>query len=246
MTALMAYGKRKYRAISELDLTYVEAPEETRTWQPVKHSWLLGEVIARLAREDFKVTGTDLRISKNDLEFFGILWLQDETNSERTPVVGVRNTNNKRASAGVCMGTNVTVCSNLDFYGEHILLEKHLVNVYPKLIDGIRTLAQRLRGDHAARLRTFENWKQRDLSTSLAHNTVIAALDVGAILAGDIPKVLQAYRFPDPGNPEARGFTPWALYNAFTWVLRDTFQKNPDTGAQRSIALNRVFDNLFT
>lgn len=239
---------RKFHMIQLRALTDVRVPMETRTWCPISHSWLVDTVLDNVSERGWFVRGQNLKLSQDGMEFFGVL----DLTRERTGLpniegrtwdmsVGLRNTNNKRASAGVFLGSKVWVCDNLQFGSEHTLLRKHHRHSYDVLADGINHIIKELDDVRAEQAAFFCQLKNVTTTRQIRNDVVVQLADKGAIKVTDILRVVQEHLTPCADNVEASYGNLWGLYNACTWVSKSGFGLNPVTAAQRSLTMNKVF-----
>lgn len=241
---IMVHTGRKFRNVTVGELRYIPTPEETRTWCPIGHGWLLDKVLTELGGYGYDVRSSDLRVSKDNMEFFGILNIGLAGNEDFGLSIGLRNTHNKRASAAVLLGTDVWMCDNLCYSAEHTFVRKHHPNSYVILASGIHTLMGNLETYAKEQQRFIDRMKNFEPCRETRHDILVRAAQKGAILVGDILKIAKEFDTPQPQNVEAIGTSAWALFNAATYVGKDYFERNPDTAAQRSVALSKLFNEV--
>lgn len=234
---------KKFCTVTSEELNQIPVPANTNTWQPIQHGWLYKEVVKSCMQRGYAISMSDLRVTTCGNEFFGIIRLRQtvDPGNKWDLSLGIRNTNNKRASAGLFLGTNVYVCDNLQFSAEHTFLRKHHAGSYDAIRDGLCNLTRHLdsyRQNQKQYIHDLQNWM---LTPELRNHLIIRSLQSGALLSGQVLKVVNEYMTPSEGNPEAVGNSAWNLLNAVTWVQKDGYEKNPETQAQRSIQLQKVF-----
>jgi hypothetical protein len=244
MTALMTGYKGKFHQVDPVGLSECATPKGTTTWEPVKHGWLYLRVRDAIRAKGFRIGREDLQVNRDGKEFFGILNLEPPEGLDWGLSVGIRNTNNKRASAGVCLGTNVIVCDNLQFTAEHVLLRKHHVGTYDVLDEGVIDIMRHLPEFQAKQEEKVAKMKARHISAMTRDHLLVNCMRVGAIRPTQVLPIIQETKVQNSKNPDAFGTTIWALYNGVTWVTKPDFLRNPDTAASRSIRMNREFHNL--
>lgn len=246
MDGLMTHPK-KFNQVSVDQLHACIMPPHTNTYEPVRHSWLYEEVRRNVGRRGYQIVEEDLRTTDSGDEFFGILKLcspmttSGVQNSPWDLSLGIRNTNNKRASVGIFLGTNVWVCDNLCFSAEHTLLRKHHAGTYNVLRPDIQQITHELTGYHEAQRAWVSNMQQWILTPELRDHLLVQCLQKGAIKGTDIVPIIRKLAQPSTDNPEAMGNSAWGLFNAITWIGKKGFDRNPETAAGRSLALQTIF-----
>lgn len=245
MNELMTHTK-KFNPVSVDQLHACTVPPSTNTYEPVNHGWLYDEVRRNVGQRGYQIVAEDLRTTESGDEFFGILKLRSPMttpgvqNSPWDLSLGIRNTNNKRASAGIFLGTNVWVCDNLQFSAEHSLLRKHHAGTYDVLRQGIERITRELTGYRESQRVWVSDMRQWILTPSLRNHLLVQCLQKGAIKGGDIIPIIEEIAQPSTDNPEAVGNSAWGLFNAITWVGKKGFDRNPETAASRSLALQTI------
>jgi len=242
MSGLMTHTK-KFQQVSVDALHACPVPESTNTFEPINHGWLYEEVRKACNTRGYVIAAEDLRVTDNGDEFFGILRLRQTVNpsNDWDLSLGIRNTNNKRASAGIFLGNNVWLCDNLQFSAEHTFLRKHHAGSYDVVREGVCDITRRLDGYRQEQEQFIRNLQTWVLTPELRDHLIVDCLRNGGILGGEVIKVIGEVESPSEGNPEANGETAWGLMNAITWVQKGGYDRNPETQAQRSIQLQKVF-----
>lgn len=243
MAELMVNTK-KFKPATATQLYECALPPGTKTYEPVNHGWLYTEVERNIRRQGYHITAKDLRITENGNEFFGILRLRSPVMASNSPwdlSLGIRNTNNKRASVGIFLGTNVWVCDNLMFSAEHSLLRKHHSGTYDILRQEIKDIIRKLASYRKKQQTWVSDMQQWVLTPTLRSHLLVQCLQKGAIKGTDIVPILGEVAQPSTGNPEVEDKTAWGLFNAITWIGKKGFDRNPETAASRSLMLQTVF-----
>lgn len=237
---------QKFRQVTFAELDECTVPPSTNTYQPIHHAWLYTDVAKELKRWGYEIVSQDLRLNINGDEFFGILRLKSyiDTNSRWDVSLGLRNTNNKRASVGVFLGTNVWVCDNLQFSAEHTFLRKHHAGTYSVLRNGIRRTCSALktyRNEQEVFITRLQNWL---VTPEVRDHVLVSLLRLNAVKANEIVPIVQETLTPSVGNSECNNISGWGLYNAVTYIGKNGFATNPETAASRSLSINKVFQSV--
>jgi hypothetical protein len=224
----------------------VLAPEATATYTPLPHSGLIDLVTQNIRTAGYEITGEAHALTKEGARYFGLFEIEPTreeltglVNADYSLVLGLRNSHDKSLPAGLVLGSQVLVCDNLSFSGEIKLARKHTPNLVRDLTELIVGACGRVAEKYKQNDRRFDAYKHVELDDRDTHDTVIRALDAGAICGSHVTKVLAEYR--TPRHPEFAGKTVWGLYNAFTEVAKDS---NLFTLPTRTQALHAVLDGL--
>jgi hypothetical protein len=220
-------------------LALVATPERTRTWVPIPHERLVGNMLDTLGRNGLEVVSEAHGLTRDGRRYFGLLQVSGGgPEGDFGLVVGVRNSHDKSFPAGLVVGASVFVCDNLSFAGAVKLARKHTVNVerdLPQLVDIAIARLVDLRQTQEWR---FAAYRQAELSEGQAHDLVVRALDAQVVPVTKLPAVLEEWR--QPRHPEFRdGRTAWRLFNAFTETLKGGLDLLP----RRTQALHGLLDS---
>jgi len=225
--------------VSREDLIAVPTPQGTRTWFPLNHSTILGEVESQLVSSGFAIAEETHALSHDGARYFGVLsvTLPNRDTTDFGWIVGIRNSHDMTYPAGLVAGTRVFVCDNLCFSGEVRISRKHTRFAERDL----RHLTARAVGQLGDKFRALDQrvdaYKEEQVTNTRAHDIIIRAVDCAAITPAQIPGVLDQWR-----NPAHESFQPrnaWSLFNAFTEVHKEI---NPHTALRRGEALHGLFD----
>ena len=225
--------------VSRGQLFDVPTPPGTRTWYPLPHSTILGEVETQLESTGFTILEETHALSHGGARYFGVLsvTLPNRAKADFGWVVGLRNSHDMTYPAGLVAGTKIIVCDNLCFSGEVRISRKHTRFAERDL----RHLTARAVGQLGDRFRGLDQrvdaYKAERINNARAHDIVIRAVDCAAITPAQIPDVLLQWRKPAHEAFEPRN--AFSLWNAFTEVFKSV---NPHTALRRGEALHGLFD----
>lgn len=224
-------------AVHRDELVRVPTPKATETWQPIAHVDVLHHVEKSLFFEGFDVVEESHGLSHDNARYFGLLQVQgNDGNNDYSWVVGIRNSHDKRFSAGIVAGCRVLVCSNLSFSGEIKLARKHTRRIEDDLPNMAHHAVGQLKDKWHRQDQRIDTYMRSSINDVEAHDLVIRGLDEGACCSTQVPKILQEWRQPSHRVFAARNV--WSLFNAFTEVLKGNLNQLP----QRTEALHRIAD----
>jgi hypothetical protein len=218
----------------------VPVPVATPTYVPLPFESFITRIEKQLLVEGIRVEGEQFALSHNGMRFFGLLGLLipgHESTLYRS-VLGLRNSYDKSFSTGICVGASVFVCDNLSFNGDVTFQRKHTPNLLRDMSYIITETVSRLPGKFIAQSRTFEAYRNAELTDAKAHDLIIRLVDVGVLNVGDIRTVLQEWREPRHQEFRDAGKTGWRLFNAATEAMKGDVWRLP----VRTTKLHAVLD----
>lgn len=210
------------KSVSVDQLFDVQTPAPTETHYPLPHHVVRDTVVNHILD-----SGLDIEDEHHGLwspkggtgndRYFGLFNIIGDTDDFRF-VVGVRNSHDKRFSAGACSGSRVFVCDNLAFSGEHVLKRKHTRFVEQDFTQLVRDLPLRQLAD--GETKRIAAYKETELTDVQLHDLAIRSVDDGVLPASKLPELLTQWRTPN--HPEFRDRNVWSAFNAYTEVLKGT------------------------
>lgn len=222
----------------------VPLPPETESYVPLPHESLVTRIERQLAFENVKIRDEKLAIAKDGKRLFGLMQidLPQFANLDYGCVLGLRNSYDKSCSAGLCIGATVFVCDNLSFHGSHITFQRrHTAHLLRDLSWIISETVANLPMLFAAQTRSFDVYRQSELSDRQAHDLVIRFYDRGGLNGSEIVGVLREWRQPRHPAFQQAGKTAWRLFNAATGTIKGDLWRLPG----RTRAIHAVLDEEF-
>ena len=217
-------------------------PDSTDTWTPIPHAQLITTIKDTLIRGGLDVINEQHGLAKNGLRYFGIMQLVNDTDSEdHSTILGIRNSHDKKFTAGLTVGAGVFVCDNLSFSGEVTIARKHTRNINSDLPRLVETAVGKIGKARRTQEHWFAAYKRTKIKDAQVHDLVIQALDVKAICTTYIPKIIQEWREPTHEEFTVDGKSLWRLFNACTGAHKRT---RPETLAPRTMALHGLLDSF--
>lgn len=237
MTQATLYNHRGAREVTIDELTLIDAPPETDTWFPVKHSTVLDTVAETLTASGFGIDEMRLSVAHDNQRFFGTLRLKNRIAEGVSLAVGLRNSTDKSFPIGFCVGERVFVCDNLAFASEIVIARKHTRFGETRFNEAV---SQAVLGLHqyqitaADRIARLQQW---DLSSEAADSVILRAYETGVVGTRLLPAVLKHWREPITDFAPRTG---WSLLNAFTSALKERQKLSPQEAAMQTIQLQRL------
>jgi len=212
------------REVTEVEVDQAARPAATRSYCPVPHLGL-ANLIERSAKSFGFAFGEQAHaLNRGGNQYFGMAELRHENENDTFALVaGWRNSYDKSLAASFVVGSQVFVCDNLAFSGEQSFDRKHTANVLrdlPTLVRGAVSQTEALAQKQEARYTRY----QAAIVTkdSIANDTIIRLLQIGAITTQRVERVVNEYYEPSHiehlngiGNR-----TIWTLFNAATEAMK--------------------------
>lgn len=220
----------------------VPVPRATTTYSPLPYESFLTRIEKQLAVEGMRITEERLALAHEGQRLFGLLGLEMSgfPQQEYGSVLGLRTSYDKSYSTGVCIGASVFVCDNLSFRGEITFARKHTPNALRDLSWLLAETIAQLPARFIAQSKTFEAYKQVEVTDRDAHHLMIEMLDSRAMNVTDLPRLLKEWR--EPRHPEfaQNGKTAWRLFNAATETVKGDLWRLPARTTQIHTILDRA------
>lgn len=213
----------------------VPTPPRTYTWRPLSHMQVIETVEDQLVHHGLEVIEEAHCLTYEGKRYFGLMAIKGHHADYRC-VVGIRNSHDKRFSAGIVTGAQVMVCSNLSFSGEIMIGRKHTQRIAADLpILAAQAIRELIEGwdvqDHR-----IEAYKNTSITDAVAHDLIVQAIDSDVVPPSRIPRVLEEWREPQYGEFSDRN--AWSLFNAFTETMKGHLHMLP----ARSGRLHELMD----
>jgi len=112
------------KRFNRAEIMAIEAPDYTKTWHPVKHGDVIDTMDMVLQAKGVGVISETYSIKNGGNNLFGT-WVLDIEKDGKNIQLGFRNSISKNFAVGICAGTYVMVCSNMQFRGDYIEFRKH-------------------------------------------------------------------------------------------------------------------------
>lgn len=199
------------------ELLGLPLPEETGTFKPVSHYFLVQAIEEALAFRHISITKEEFAVTLDGMKFFAVL----QVNAQYEGVnfaIGLRNSNDKSMRLGVVAGYKVTVCDNLSFAGEYKpMLAKHSKNL--DLTESASIAVDRLQRGWKPIREMIDFKRNYELSDTKARD-MLYQLFTEARLPISLFRTTHKEFFIKPSYDEFRPKTLWSLENAVTTSIK--------------------------
>lgn len=219
------------------ELRQIQTPPATSTYQPIGH-YDLSRSIRTISQDMLK--GYDLideryEIARDGAQLFSVLTFGTD-HSEMGLSVGYRNSLDKSMSVGICIGSQVYVCSNMMFSASNggiVIMKKHSKNLLAGLEDLTITTLYKAQYTFAQLITDSEIMKSNRIGNDEAFRLMGWLYGYGLITPRQLPMILEHWqRSPHPAFIEDN---VWRFYNACTEALKSS---PPNNAMERHIGLH--------
>lgn len=212
---IRAYGEE---LLTREQLALVPTPEATATHKPIPHIDVVNALIETLGFRHIGVHSEQYAVSANGMRFFGVLELAATFTGCRF-ALGLRNANDKSLALGITVGYRVSVCSNLNFYGDYTpVLKRHTRNF--NLQEAMALGVDNIQRSFEPMIQAVELWRGYQLTDVRAKTIIYEAFIEGHLdAAKHLAKPTHDAYF-NPPHEEFQPRTMWSLSNAFTHAFK--------------------------
>lgn len=215
--------------ITRQELALIETPAPQGPWhQPVPFADYVDMITDALAEEQIIIQNEEFQVVKNEMQLFGAMVVQP-ANDEflgglgTNLVLGIRGSHDKIVPRGLCIGTQVMVCSNLCFSGNLATMQtRQTKNIFDRLPGMIREIVRRIRAQAEMQETRIHAYKNENLGSSQMGDALLVDLFRKNVMSGtQFHKALQEWVEPTFIEHQADGdYTVWNLFNAVTQSMK--------------------------
>ena len=203
--------------INRGELLGLPLPEETDTFKPISHYFLVQAIEEALAFRHISITKEEFAVTPDGMKFFAVL----QVNAQYEGVnfaIGLRNANDKSMRLGIVAGYKVTVCDNLSFAGEYKpMLAKHSKNL--DLTESVSIAVDRLQRGWKPIREMIDFKRKHELSDGKARDMLYQLFTDGK-LPISLFRTTHKEFFIKPSYDEFKPKTLWSLENAVTTSIK--------------------------
>ena len=211
------------RQVSFAELQGVPLPEKTDTYTPVPFADLVknAQQVAENILTDYNFVDGKYALAGKDQRMFATLTFEGD-DPEMSLSLGIRSSYDKSMSNGYCFGGTITVCDNLIFAGDFVIMRKHTKNVFEdlqkQLIGSIYDFQTGSKFQNIVEDR--ERMKDISVSTDDAYQFLGRMFGYGVLKARQLTTAVNCWK--NPPYAEFQDKNMWSLYNACTEALKST------------------------
>ena len=117
----MMNSKERY---DRAEVMAIESPAFTKTWHPIRHADVIISLSEVIKEKGIGIVYETYSVKNGGNNLFGT-WVLDVERGGKHVQIGFRNSIQKTFAVGICAGTYIMVCSNMQFHGDYIEFRKH-------------------------------------------------------------------------------------------------------------------------
>ena len=221
-------------------LQQLNYPEETKTYVPVRHDWL----VSRVREYGSKYLGEHLRsdyaVTKDGKRFFGTSTFDTGVDGINA-LLGYRNSIDRSLALSFAGGGGVFVCDNMMFTGEEIRVRRHTKHVKHDAVLLLEEICQILASEEGGpgSFKEMIDLKNMMAAVELDDDQAGAFLGVCYMHNALRPRQMSIAKreWKAPRHEEWLPRNAWSLYNACTEALKGA---SPNTVTESYLTLNRL------
>jgi hypothetical protein len=227
---------RGSRFVNIDELKQIGTPEPTHSYQPISHFDLSRSIrtISQDVLASYELATESYEVAQNDHQLFSVLSFSHKETDMRL-AVGFRNSTNRSLSVGVCIGSQIVVCSNLMFSahgGGIVVMRKHSKNLLVGLEDLTISTLFKAQYTFNQLIKDASLMKAITLTDDQAFQHLGRLYGHGVLSPRQMPVALE--QWINPVHEEFRPRTLFSLYQAVTESLKTT----PPANALETYILN--------
>lgn len=209
--------------VSYDDLRAVRTPEATATHVPIPHHEFVHLVRFALQFHGHEVVEEHYALDKDGARFFGLMVLKSPY-GDYADTLGLRNSSDKSFPVGVAFGSSCFVCSNLAFYGDHVIKRRHTARLKFELPGLLSEIIAPLNQARLEQNQTFQRYQAHQLTDERADHIIMSMYRRGVIGVQRIADVEEQWQRP---AHDWGGRTAWRIFNSTTYALSGRIAENP-------------------
>jgi len=241
--SLCVHSDEDARVLTYEQLREEKVPERTGSYVPVPHSRMAELVRQCLSKAGATVSQEKHVVTREGKRYFGLMEVST-IDKDWTAICGLRNSHDKRISAGLVVGSRVFVCDNLAFTGDVQLSRRHvgyILHDLPVMVAEatLNWMKKTKRLNH--RWSTYKGTKMLDRADTVLVRALLGDAMPLAML-NDARNEIQRPRFNDFADE-----TAWSVFNNITTVMRDRHLKGEmpvDQLHKRTRMLTNIMDQM--
>jgi hypothetical protein len=221
-------------------LRAVPVPSATESHMPLPHIDLVSMVKYALGYFGHEVVEEHHAIDYDGMRYFGLMTLRSPY-SDYADTVGLRNSNDRTFPIGIAFGSQVFVCSNLAFVGDHVIKRKHTANSKRDLPGLVAEVIEPLQAQRIAQNQKLLHYQASPISDAVADHAIMEMYRRDVIGVQRIADVHEQWQNP---THEWGSKTAWRLFNAATFALAGKVTERPDLTRQLHTVIDSTCERL--
>lgn len=238
-------------------------PAPTRTYQPLSNEELVKMIKKVAGIYKMKLTDEQLGMDLKGMRFFGIYTVEgfDFFGGRIKLTVGFCNSYNRSMSGRMCIGADVTVCSNRALFAytdevtgvNGLAIAEHRPGIHDGLFQKIDACFAGIEEFRIQQELFYEHLAKRHITTEEAYHLIVKAAQANVLNKTRILRVAKEWDWQEKGpqndeeekerewHLEFASRTAYSLFNAFTEVQKDKMKVNPVNTNINTMGLTEFF-----
>jgi len=238
-------------------------PLATSTYQPFSNEELVLMINKVAALYGMTLNNEQLGMDLKGQRFFGVYTVEgfDFFGGRIKLTVGFCNSYNRSMSGRMCIGGDVTVCSNSAFYAytdaetgiNGMAMAEHRPGIHDGLYQKIEACFAGIKEFRKQQEMFYGHLDERPISQEEAYHLIVKAAQANVVNKTRILRVAEEWDWQDRGpqnddeeksriwHPEFKPRTAYSLFNAFTEVQKDRMKVNPVQTNIQTMGLTEFF-----
>lgn len=222
-------------------LRQLETPEGTATHMPIPHHSVVDMVKYSLGFYGHDLLEEHYGVTPDGDRFFGVLSLKSPY-GDYVDMIGLRNSHNKTFPISISIGSQVFVCDNLAFSGEHVIKRRHTPRAKRDLPGLVAEVIEPLGEQRKHQAMQYERYKGTVLTDMMADHAILEMYRREVLNVTRIADVVDIYDSPPLDWGIDR--TAWRLFNATTFALTGKVAENPKTTRELHDVIDGVCERM--
>ncbi len=240
-------------------------PSATDTYQPLSNEELVNMIVTVADQQNLELSDFQLGMDLKGMRFFGTCLVLGKSflDEQIRLMIGFCNSYNRSMSARVCVGGEVTVCSNRAFYAYTddttgvvgMAIHSHRRFIKTGLFQRITEAFSSLDEYRQCQERFYRRLQDCRLNQDEAYALIIRAAQAGVVNKTRVLSVAEQWdlqeRKPETDEEAKKWheeFVPrnaYSLFNAFTEVEKSRLARNPVQSNIQTMSLTEFFWKKF-
>ncbi len=242
-------------------------PGATSTYQPLSNEELILMIKKVAAIHKMKLSDEQLGMDIKGMRFFGVYTVEgfDFFGGRIKLMIGCCNSYNRSMSGRMCIGAEVTVCSNRCFYGfaddrtgvVGMATHEHRRNIHDGLFQRIDAAFAGIEQFRKKQELFYGHLNERQMTQEEAYHLIVRAAQNDVLNKTRVLTVAEEWDWQKRGpenkdekanriwHPEFEPRTAYSLFNAFSEVQKRSMSVNPVNTNLRSMDLASFFSDNY-
>ena len=222
--AKLMYNSQNDILVSHKELNQLKTPAPLGArHQPFAFGAFVDIIKESLDQQGIELLAEEYAIGNEAQRLFGIMeiGMKGKHGDGFNRILGLRGSHDQSIPRGICLGSQVIVCSNLCFGGNLLTVRtKQTTNIaerLPLLIrDAVHTIPELVEEQD----NRYEAFKDKTITATAGDAHLVSIYRKGGLGVSNLTKAIQEWHEPTHEEHAEQGFSAWRLFNACTEALK--------------------------